>query len=289
MTATAATAAGSTTTESAVAGRPGSLDWLASGAGLVALTGAMFLPWLAAVAVAAGAAVLALVALGMALASRGPGIGHGVAGLVTGLVALVLAVSSTVLPEFDLALVGGDRSGTDGDLSPLPGPLPGSRTTEPAVQEEILLLPPATVDASGAALDSTDAAGNTVTFDAFNAVDGDPTTAWRVPGDGVNDHLVLTFDRPVHVAGIGMIPGYAKIDPVDGADRFAQNRRVSSAQFEFSDGQLLDVDFTDQPQLQTVTVGVETTQLTMWITASTPAPRDFTAVSELEVYGWTVR
>jgi hypothetical protein len=127
-----------------------------------------------------------------------------------------------------------------------------------------------------------------VTFAASNAVDGDPTTAWRMPGDGVGDYLVLTFDRPVHVQQIAMIPGYAKVDPTNGADRFLQNRRVQSADFEFSEGQVVTVSFKDQPVLQSAQIGVETTEVTMRIVTSIPAPRDFTAVSELQVYGWAV-
>ena len=142
--------------------------------------------------------------------------------------------------------------------------------------------------ASGTAPDSQDAAGNVVTFDAVNAVDGDPTTAWRVPGNGVGDYLVLTFDRPVHVDAIAMIPGYAKVDPFDGSDRFTQNRRVSSAQFAFSDGQILSFAYADEPQPQVADIGLDTTQVTMQITATTTAQRDFTAVSELQVYGWAV-
>ena len=288
MTATAAPPAGFTSATSTASRRTGGLDWLAAGAGLAALTAAMFLPWLASVLVAAVATVLSLAVLGMALGSRGPGIGHGVAGLVTSVVALVLAATSAVLPEYDPSLIGEDRIDPGRGPFPLPGPLPGPRTPEPAVQEEVVLLVPDTVDASQSAPDSTDAAGDAVMFDAVNAVDGDPTTAWRVPGDGLGDYLVLTFDESVHVDSIGMVPGYAKIDPVDGANRFTQNRRVRSAQFEFSDGQVLDVDYSDQAQLQQVSVGVETTVVVMYITRSTSAPRDFTAVSELQVYGWAV-
>ena len=288
MTATAAPPAGSTSVSSLASRRTGGLYWLASGAGLATLTAAMFLPWLASVLMAAGAATLSLAVLGLALGSRGPGIGHAVSGLVTSLVALVLAASSAVLPEYDLSLVGEGRNAPNPDPLPLPAPFPGPQTSGPAVEEDIVLLVPDAIDASAEAPDSTDAAGDAVTFDAVNVVDGDPTTAWRVPGDGLGDYLVLTFDQSVHVAGIGMVPGYAKIDPVDGANRFTQNRRVSSVQFEFSDGQVLNVDFNDQAQLQEVSVGVETTEVTMWITGSTSALRDFTAVSELEIYGWAV-
>ena len=33
-----------------------------------------------------------------------------------------------------------------------------------------------------------------------------------------------------------MIPGYAKIDPADGTDRYAQNRRIAQVRYTFDDG-----------------------------------------------------
>jgi len=279
-----ALAAGQTATSSTPAREAGSLGWLASGAGLAALTGAMFLPWQASVVLGAVAAAIGVGALGVALAARGPGIGHGVAGLVTAFVALIVAVSSAVLPELGIALVGGDSSNGGGVL---PAPEPSQPTESPG-QQEAVVLAPVGVQASATAPDSQDAAGNPVSFDAADAVDGDPTTAWRVPGNGVGDYLILTFDRPVHVQGIAMIPGYAKVDPVDGSDRFVQNRRVSSAQFEFSDGQILAFSYTDDAEPQYAAIGLETTEVTMRIITTTTAQRDFTAVSELQVYGWAV-
>jgi hypothetical protein len=252
---------------------------------VVALTGAVFLPWQVSVVVGAVAAAVGVGVLGVTLAARGPGVGHGIAGLVTAFVALVVAVSSAVLPDLGVALVGGD-SRDGGGVLPLPGPSP--QPTESTGQQEVVVLSPVGVRASATAPSSQDAAGDRVTFDAGNAVDGDPTTAWRVPGNGVGEHLTLTFDRPVHVQEIAMIPGYAKVDPIDGTNRFMQNRRVSSARFEFSDGQVLGFSYADQAELQYARIGLETTEVTMRIITSTTAQRDFTAVSELQVYGWVV-
>jgi hypothetical protein len=245
----------------------------------------MLLPWQVSLVLAAVAGAIGVGVLGVALAARGPGVGHGVAGVVTAFVALVIAVSSALMPDLGVALVG-ENAGDGGGGLPLPGPSP--QPPESGGQQEVVLLPPIDVQASTTAPDSEDASGDPVTFVPGNAVDGDPTTAWRVPGDGVGDYLVLIFDRPVHVEEIAMIPGYAKVDPVDGMDRFVQNRRVSSAQFEFSGGQVLSFAYEDQPLPQYAPIGLETTEVTMRITTSTTAPRDLTAVSELQVYGWTV-
>jgi hypothetical protein len=285
-TATTVTPGDQATTSSAPSRPAGRLGWLASGAALVALTGALFLPWQVSVVLGAVAAAIGLGVLSIALAARGPGLGHGVAGLVTAFVALVVAASSALLPDLGVALVGGDSRDSE-EVVPLPAPSP--QPTEAVGPQEVVFLPPVGVQASVTAPDSQDAAGDPVTFGADNAVDRDPATAWRVPGNGVGDYLVLTFDRPVHVQQIAIIPGYAKIDPVDGTDRFTQNRRVSSAEFEFSAGQVLAFTFEDRPVPQYARIGLQATEVTMRIDSSTTAQRDFTAVSELEVYGWPVR
>ena len=266
----------------------GRLGWLASGAGLLAMSGTLLLPWLVAVVIAAIATAIGVAVLVPALAERGRGIGHGIAGVVTSLVALLVAAGSAAVPEFDMALIGGSSSSSDTVVLPPPDVPFETETFPPEGQPEVVLLSPVDVVASGTAPDSQDPTGDVVRFDPVHAVDGDPTTAWRVPGNGVGEYLILTFGEPVHVEFIAMIPGYAKVDPIDGTDRFWQNRRVSSAQFLFSDGQSMGFTYADEPEPQIADIGLETSQVTMQITGTTAAQRDFTAVSELQVYGWAL-
>src|SRR5205823_4102509 len=80
------------------------------------------------------------------------------------------------------------------------------------------------VTASSTAPASHDAAGNVVTYQPSNVIDGDVETAWRTPGDGNGESVTLIFDNPVDVVKIGLIPGYAKTDPQTGVDRFFQDR-----------------------------------------------------------------
>lgn len=274
--------------------QPGSVGWLASGAGLMALTGAMFLPPVVSLPLTAVAAVVGLGVLGLARARSGPGAGHGVAGLVTALVGLLLVVSSALLPELGLGLlnvgsrdVGEAPPSADSEAppsaDPTDDPLNGS-----GVPHQPVVLRPVDVQASGTAAASQDAAGNPVTFEAANVVDGDPTTAWRIGGNGVGDYLILTFDRLVHIESVAVIPGYAKVDPADGADRFRQNRRVRSVVFGFPSGEDFPFTFVDDPQLQVVPMGIDTSQMAMQITSSSSAQRDFTAISEIQVTGWVV-
>lgn len=261
--------------------------WLVSGLGVLGLVGATLLPPLIAVVLPLLALLVGVVVLGIARGRRSPGTGHAVAALVTASVGLLLVGASYVVPGLGLGLVDFGSGSTEGSTPPAGGSAepPGSGSSTPQ-QPEVLI--PRAVQASGTAPPSRDAAGNPVTFAATNVVDGDPTTAWRVEGNGIGDYLVLTFDRPVHVASITVVTGYAKVDPTDGSDRFPQNRRVTSADLQFSGGESLRASFADDRRPQSASVGVDTRQVTMRITSTSSAERDFTAVSELEVIGWVL-
>jgi len=147
-------------------------------------------------------------------------------------------------------------------------------------------LAPASVQASATAPPGTDARGAVVSYAAANLVDGDPSTAWRVPGSGQGVVLTLRFAKPVIVTRIGLIPGYAKVDPADGSNRFFQNRRVHRVRYG-AVGISREASFVDQPELQTVDVQSKpSTEVTVEILESTaPGDRDFTAISEIEVSG----
>ena len=125
-----------------------------------------------------------------------------------------------------------------------------------------------------------------MTYEPRLAVDDDPETAWRVAGDGQGDYLTLDFGRPVRLNRVGLIPGYAKIDSVDGTDRFTQNRRVLQVRYRFEQGTPVEQTFRQTPEIQYVAVDAITTRLTIEILATTPSGgRDFTPISEVEVFG----
>ncbi|WP_433503750.1 hypothetical protein ACQP04_29260 [Pseudonocardia halophobica] len=64
--------------------------------------------------------------------------------------------------------------------------------------------------------DSIDAAGMPTNYEPSQAIDGVLATAWWCTGDGVGQSLTLTFAAPTRVGSVGIVPGLAKIDPVDG-------------------------------------------------------------------------
>ena len=165
-----------------------------------------------------------------------------------------------------------------------------SPTAAPAALGPLGPQPPARVSASGAAADSVDSQGNTTSYEAANAVDGQLDTAWRVPGNGAGAWLLLEFPAPVRVREVQILPGYAKVDPFNGVNRFTQNRRVRRVRLEFADGSSREATLADQPQLQPVPAGDILTTSVRVVVLETTSPatsdgRDFTPIGEVVVVG----
>jgi serine/threonine protein kinase len=164
---------------------------------------------------------------------------------------------------------------------PEPRPSPPAAAAGPPAR-----LLPVAVTASSAAPPGVDSSGSEIRYEPELAVDGDPSTAWRTPGDGVNEALVITLDTARRVTELGLLPGYAKIDPFDGSNRFLENRRVRRARFSFSDGSALEVTYAEVPVVQYIDVDVVTTTVAVEVLETTTNPaRDFTAISEVEIVG----
>jgi serine/threonine protein kinase len=141
--------------------------------------------------------------------------------------------------------------------------------------------------ASNTAPASTDAAGNIVTYQPSNVIDGDIETAWRTPGDGTGESITLIFDNPVDVAKIGLIPGYAKTDPQTGANRFLQERIVEEVRYLIPGVPPITQTFRPKAEPQFVDVNATTSRIKVVIAAtSRPRGLDDTAISEIYVYGY---
>jgi hypothetical protein len=143
------------------------------------------------------------------------------------------------------------------------------------------------LSASSTAADGVDAGGNVVTFVVGNTVDGDPTTAWRTDGDGVGETITFRFaEGPVVITEVGLIPGYAKVDPVDGTDRFFENRRIRSVEWAFDGAITQGQAFSEDPTVQFTQISsVPTASVTLTIMETTDGSRDATPISEIVVRG----
>ncbi len=179
-------------------------------------------------------------------------------------------------------------------VAPTTTAAPTTTTTPPTTTTEFVpdpadafiqtLLDPT---ASSTAADGVDAAGNPVSYDVENTIDSDPGTAWRTDGDGVGETLTYHLVDPAYITSVGLIPGYAKVDPTDGSDRFLENRRVRAVRWTFDGGVVQEQTFADSRDLQTIQIpGVLTSTITVEILETTSDPaRDFTPISEVQVEG----
>jgi hypothetical protein len=156
-----------------------------------------------------------------------------------------------------------------------------------AGDSEAELATGATASASDTAPDSVNAANNPITYSAGNLTDGDRETAWRAKGDGRGVTVTLTLPSPAHLTGVGLIPGYAKVDPTSGVNRFPENRRVREVRWHFDDGTTVDQRFDDNPTMQAATVDTTTSSVTIELLSTRPGTpdHDYVPISEVSLVG----
>ncbi len=135
--------------------------------------------------------------------------------------------------------------------------------------------------------DSADAAGNAISYTPANVADGDLTTAWRCNGRGVGQTITLTLPTPTQLGALALVPGYAKTDPSNGVDRYAENNRLTKVRWTFSDGTSVVQDLDGSPtnrDLQSMPIPpTETTEVVLEILASVPGTRNTVAISEIQL------
>ena len=176
--------------------------------------------------------------------------------------------------------------------SPSPEPEPSSEPEPiPVVPPVPSVLSPVSVTATCVAPPALDSLSQTVTYDPEHTLDGDPTTAWRCPGSAVGHRLVYSFAQPVTVTSVGLVPGYDKIDPADGIDRFTENRTVSGVAWSLDDGTSYRQDIPQPTRSMTVlevTPDATSTTLSLEIvsTGNDGARRDFTPISDVRFTGY---
>jgi hypothetical protein len=108
--------------------------------------------------------------------------------------------------------------------------------------------PEITTSATCMSRPSTEQDGTRTDFDPNNVVDDHHDTAWRCDGDGVGQRLHIDFGYVRTISMITIIPGYAKTDPTNETDRYAQNRRISDIRVEFDDGTPVEPKLDTNPQ-----------------------------------------
>ncbi|MCX6396644.1 MAG: hypothetical protein NTV23_09170 [Propionibacteriales bacterium] len=132
-----------------------------------------------------------------------------------------------------------------------------------------------------------DSANRPVSYASENAIDDDPSTAWRCNGRARGETITLTLPGSVEVGEVGLVPGYAKTDPISGTDRYAENNRITRVRWFLADGvvvdQVLDPDRADR-SVQLIRVPrTATSEVTVEIRSVQRGPRNTTAISSVVV------
>jgi hypothetical protein len=123
------------------------------------------------------------------------------------------------------------------------------------------------------ASNGVDSLGDTTSYGWRNLLDGDPSTAWRMKGDGAGSQLRLRFAAPVTVSAVGLLNGYAKVDPGDGTDRYAQERQITDVKWIFDDGTTVSQSLsTGSPFMQSMNLNrpITTTDVILDIDSTAP-------------------
>ena len=174
-------------------------------------------------------------------------------------------------------------SGSDADPS---DPAP---TTQPAVVE---ILTPVRVTPTNTRDAVELRCGGTADYGAWNLFDSDPNTGWGASAaDGAGESVTVDFGRSVHLARVGITPGFTKFGPradqgCASVNAFPFNRFVAEVRWSFDGGPPITQTFQPRGSMQTVPVDVTTGTLTMTILRTQYQGVDTdTVISSMEVRG----
>ena len=116
---------------------------------------------------------------------------------------------------------------------------------------QVAMLTPTEVTVGCQAPQSTDGAGAPVSYAPEQMSDEKMNTAWRCNGNGVGQVVTFGFPAETTIAQVGLVNGYAKVDPASGTQRYGEYRRITEVTWTFANGTSFQQSLQD---------GVETVQ-----------------------------
>ena len=131
-----------------------------------------------------------------------------------------------------------------------------------------------------------DASGARVTYGVDHLTDDVADTTWRCDGSAIGQRIVVDLGRAVPVGEVGLIPGYAKTDDASGADRYAENNRITRVRWTVGTTtvvQELSGSASDRSVRLLRVPRTTASRLTLEVLAVRKGPRDTTAISEITV------
>lgn len=161
----------------------------------------------------------------------------------------------------------------------------------PPGAQQVTSLTPTQVNVDCQAPQSTDGAGDVVVYVPEQMSDGRMNTAWRCNGNGVGQVVTFGFPAGTTIAEVGLVNGYAKVDPGIGAQRYSEYRRITTVTWTFANGTSFQQSLNDGVEtVQKLSIPAQSgDQVTMTIDASTEPGstargRDAVLISEV-VFG----
>ncbi len=178
-----------------------------------------------------------------------------------------------------------------GSVTPSTSPTP-TDAAEPKPQTKpwsgaVAPVKPHQVEVGCTAPDGVDAAGRKVSYRAMQMIDGKVDTAWRCEGNAIGQQIRIALPPGTRVAEVGLIPGYAKTDSRTGADRYAENNRITKVRWTLADGtevvQSMSANPADRSIRSMRVPATEGDTLTLQILEVSKGRRNTTMISELRV------
>ena len=155
---------------------------------------------------------------------------------------------------------------------------------------QVATLTPTQVTVGCQAQQSTDGAGATVVYAPEQMSDGKMNTAWRCNGNGVGQVVTFGFPADTTIAQVGLVNGYAKVDPASGTQRYGEYRRITKVTWTFANGTSFQQSLHDGVEtVQKLSIPPQSGgQVTMTIEASTEPGstargRDAVLISEVVI------
>ena len=179
------------------------------------------------------------------------------------------------------------RETTQASADPTPTPETSATPAASAWKGEVAPVAISGVKAGCTSRPGVDSSGARVTYAAKNTIDGDTATAWRCDGRAVGKKLTISVPAGTRLAEVGLIPGYAKTDAKSGANRYAENNRITRVRWILSDGsevvQAMSADPKDR-SLRTMRIPpTETGSVTLEIVDVAKGKRNTTMISEISL------
>jgi hypothetical protein len=161
----------------------------------------------------------------------------------------------------------------------------------PSDAQQVTSFTPTQVNAGCQAPQSTDGAGDVVVYTPEQMSDGKMNTAWRCNGNGVGQVVTFGFPAGTTIAQVGLVNGYAKVDPASGVQRYGEYRRITAVTWTFANGTAFQQSLNDGVEtVQKLSIPAQSgDQVTLTIEAttepgSTAPARDAVLISEV-VFG----